>query len=109
MIRESGRGESGCMMEINEEGIPALTIDDIMARYGWDAVDVIKMDIEGSEKSVFEGDYTNWLPKTRVLFTGLHEHKSPGCTKVLNDVLKNYNFERDKSDEYEVFINRDLI
>jgi FkbM family methyltransferase len=36
------------------EKVPALTIDRIMTEYGIDFVDILKIDIEGSEKEVFE-------------------------------------------------------
>jgi FkbM family methyltransferase len=35
--------------------VPALPIDDLLAEHGWDKVDFIKMDIEGSEVAGLEG------------------------------------------------------
>ncbi|MBN1888132.1 MAG: FkbM family methyltransferase [Thermoflexales bacterium] len=35
--------------------VPALTVDDLLARLGWDRVDLIKMDIEGSEVAAIRG------------------------------------------------------
>lgn len=104
-----GKGESGYMAMESEDGLLALTIGEIMAKYDWDQVDFIKMDIEGSEKSVFEQNYEAWLPKTKVLMVELHEQKAPGCSKALDDALAHYNFKRSKSGEYEVLINLDLI
>lgn len=107
-IIDNGRGQSGYEARENIDGLSAITIADIMKIKKWDRIDILKMDIEGSEKSVFENDYEYWLPKTKLLFIELHEHKAPGCTQVLNNALYKYNFERSTSGEYEVLVNRNL-
>ena len=108
-IMDYGKGESGYVTEENVNGFAAITIGDILSNYKWDMVDVIKMDIEGSEKSVFETNSEIWLPKTKILFVELHERKAPGCTKIFNDAVSNFNFKRSKSGEYEVLVNLDLL
>ncbi len=35
--------------------VPALTVDDLLSRLGWDRVDFIKMDVEGSEVAALRG------------------------------------------------------
>jgi len=104
-----GKGETGYLAEESEEGIAALTIVDIMKKYQWNHIDILKIDIEGSEKSVFETNFESWLPKTKILFVELHERKAPGCTEVFNHAVSKYNFKRSKSGEYEVLVNLDLI
>lgn len=51
--------------------VSALTMDDIMRRAGIDAIDVLKMDIEGAELPILEGRPA-WLKKVRVLLAELH-------------------------------------
>lgn len=111
VVKDYGKGASGYVTERSStgEGMSSITISDIMERYHWDNIDILKMDIEGSEKSVFEKNYENWLPKTKILFVELHEQKAPGCSKVFNDAIDKYNFEWSRSGEYEVLINRDLV
>jgi len=110
-INDYGMGDTGYVTEptTSENGMPSITISDIMKKYHWAKIDILKMDIEGSEKSVFEKNYEYWLPKTKVLFVELHERKSPGCTNVLRKAISNYNFTWQKSGEYEVLINNDLF
>lgn len=108
-MKDYGRGESGYIAEESENGIPAITILDIMNKASWETIDVLKMDIEGSEKSVFENDYELWLSKTKVLFVELHERKVPGCTAAFNQATSKYNFQRTKSGEYEVLVNQDFF
>jgi FkbM family methyltransferase len=102
---DNGRGESGYEMKIDDEGCAAVTIPGIMEQYGWNSIDLVKIDIEGSEKSVFEGEVEKWLPKTKVLFVELHEMKAPGCTAAMHKALEPYDFLHQKSGEYEVLIN----
>ncbi len=45
--------------------VRAITIDDIMGQFGMTAIDILKIDIEGAEKDVFEGDVDSWLPQNR--------------------------------------------
>lgn len=110
-INDYGMGATGYETKptMSVDGMPSITVSDIMKKYHWDKIDVLKMDIEGSEKSVFERNYKEWLPKTKVLFIELHERKSPGCTDTLKKAISNYNFNWKSSEEYEVLINRDLI
>ena len=107
-ILDNGRGESGYEVAASKNGLPAVTISNIMKKYNWESIDILKMDIEGSEHSVLESNFEEWLPKTKVLFIELHEHKSPGCTSTLRDVLQKYDFDWNKSGEYEVIVNKNI-
>jgi FkbM family methyltransferase len=109
VLNDHGKGATGYVAEENEDGMAAVTISDIMKKYSWETIDVIKMDIEGSEISVFEKNYDYWLKNTKILLIELHERKAAGCTAVFNKAVGNYNFERSKSGEYEVLVNKDLI
>ncbi len=106
---DTGRGQSGYEMKTDNAGLPAITIGDIIQIYGWQSIDIIKMDIEGSEKSVFEGETESWLPHVKIMFVELHDRKVPGCSAALFNALKKYNFSHEKSGEYEVLINKDLM
>jgi FkbM family methyltransferase len=52
--------------------VDAVTIPDIIAQFGIDRIDYIKMDIEGAEESVFQAD-ASWLDRTRMLNIEVHE------------------------------------
>ena len=51
----------------NPDAIPAVSIEFIMREQGWATIDILKLDIEGSEKEVFESGYEYWLPRTRAV------------------------------------------
>lgn len=60
--------------------VPAVTIDSIMSEYKIDNIDILKIDIEGAEKEVFESS-ESWLVKVNSIIAELHEHMKPGCTR----------------------------
>ncbi|MFN5345577.1 MAG: FkbM family methyltransferase, partial [Bacteroidota bacterium] len=50
--------------ENTSDSLPAFSIHSIMQEQGWSTLDVLKLDIEGSEKEVFEKNVEEWLPHT---------------------------------------------
>jgi len=55
----------------NSVVVQALTIDQILCTLGWDTIDLIKIDIEGSEKELFSKN-TEWLYKVNNLIIEAH-------------------------------------
>jgi FkbM family methyltransferase len=60
--------------------VRGLTVDALMAEYGLDGIDLLKIDIEGAEREVFE-DTSAWIGRVRSLIVELHEHYKPGCNR----------------------------
>jgi len=86
-VVDKGFGESGFMIEEvtskNESDVDGISIPDIMKSQKWDTVDIIKMDIEGTEKTILSHDIS-WMKKCKLLIIELHEEMMPGVTKVFN-------------------------
>src|SRR5262249_54066304 len=61
---------------------PAVTVDELLRKSGADFVDVLKIDIEGAEKEVFENAST-WIEKIRAIMIELHDRFRPGCSRAL--------------------------
>ena len=76
----------------NENTIKAISIEEIMKRYDLKQIDILKIDIEGSEKEMFEKNYEKWLPLTKTIVIELHDWMRPGCSKSVFKALGNYNF-----------------
>ena len=70
-------------------------------------IDILKVDIEGVEKEVFEGNYQYWLPKTRCLMVELHDRLTCGSSKMVFKAISEYEFAYAQSGENLVFINMD--
>ena len=94
--------------ETNEDNgatIQALTIMHIMQQYDMPHIDVLKLDIEGSEKDVFEEGYENWLPKTKLLIVELHDKMKKGCSRSVFNAVNKYDFSFDIKGENIIFTN----
>ena len=96
LIKDVGLGNWGFMIEesntSSKDSIKAYTIDDLIKQFDIDHIDILKVDIEGSEKELFECNYEKWLPKTKVLIIELHDRMRQGCSKSFFKALSNYNF-----------------
>ena len=86
----------------------AKSIEDILAIKGWDSVDILKLDIEGSEIDVFNKGFESWLPKVKLLIIELHEKMKPGCTEVFERAVNQYDFNKTSFGENEVYVNKEL-
>lgn len=92
----------------NPNAVSAISIETIMRNEGWYTIDILKMDIEGSEKEVFESSYEYWLPKTRMLIIELHDNMKNGTSKSLFAAISKYDFSFDMRDENLIFTNTSI-
>ena len=76
----------------NGPTIEALTMEDLMAIGGTEHVDILKLDIEGAEKELFESNYEAWLGNVRVLMIELHDQFVAGCSGAFNRAVGRYQF-----------------
>jgi len=86
---DPGLGEWGFMTQAGatEEGygeilheIQGMTVDTIMKEQGIEHIDILKIDIEGAEREVFE-DPSSWIDKVDALIVELHERMKSGCNR----------------------------
>jgi FkbM family methyltransferase len=77
-------GKWGMVVEESaDQGIiEAISIQDLIDKYALDRIDVLKLDIETSEKQVFSSNYTTWLPRVRLLIIELHDNLEQGCSRA---------------------------
>jgi len=69
--------------------VDAVTLDAFMDKINFERIDVLKIDIEGAEKEVFESSY-NWIGKVRIIMAELHDGLRPGCSKAFSDATKSF-------------------
>ena len=93
-IKDVGLGNWGFMIEETNKSTPnsikAFTINSIMEQFSLNHIDILKIDIEGSEKELFQEGYESWLSKTKVLIVELHDNMRDGCSKSFFKALNNY-------------------
>ena len=80
--------------------IPGVTVLDLMKAAGFPRIDVLKVDIEGSEVEVFGPGSERWLPLTRNIAVELH---GPECERVVTAALVPYRHELDHCGELTVY------
>ena len=110
-IVDTGKGNNSFIVEElsapAKDSISAVSIEDIINEKKWKSVDILKLDIEGSEKNVFEKNYESWLPLVRVLIIELHDRIINGCSETVFKALANYNFSTALKGENYIFTNID--
>lgn len=74
------------VVEDPQGAIRATTIDAIMADFRLDYIDVLKVDIEGCEKEVFE-NCRHWIDRVGCILIELHERLKPGCYEAVEHAL----------------------
>jgi FkbM family methyltransferase len=84
----------------------AVTINQILAESGFQEIDILKLDIEGAEKEIFEASCEAWLSRTKVLIIELHEYFREGINKAFNEAIAKYDFEQFKKGEKVILIRR---
>ncbi|MCJ7644911.1 MAG: FkbM family methyltransferase [Candidatus Aminicenantes bacterium] len=52
--------------------IPGVTLKEIMAQHRWEQIDILKLDIEGSEKVLFSSRCEEWIDNVKVIIMELH-------------------------------------
>lgn len=88
-----------------ENAIKALSVYEIMKQQDWSTIDILKLDIEGTEKNIFEKNYESWLPFVRVLIVELHDRMIEGSSEAVFNTISKYNFTKEIKGENHIFFN----
>lgn len=112
-VYDKGHGEAAFMVE--EPGyeqaqkplsqVPAYTIPQLAEKLGTSSIDLIKMDVEGAEKELFENNADEWLPHTKMLVVETHDRYKPGTSKALFTALLRHRFLLEVRGENLIFYN----
>lgn len=94
VCNEDGREKCAVQVKECEEGetpdIYAIDIDSLLKKDNVTTIDLLKMDIEGSETVVFSKNYQNWLAKVKNIVIELH---GPECEQALFKALSPYKYD----------------
>ncbi|WP_152682759.1 FkbM family methyltransferase [Caenimonas sp. SL110] len=86
-LTDPGRGQHGFITRDDAQSgsggadvglVRAVCIEELLATHGVDQIDLLKVDIEGSEKEVFEASQ-GWIDRVSVVIVELHDRFKPGC------------------------------
>lgn len=107
-IRDAGRGYWEAMVEevasIQEGSFESVTIGELLKNSGYERIDILKLDIEGSEKEIFSDKYEDWLSKVNIIIMELHDRFRPGCSEAVYSALNKYNFNNYIKGDNTIFI-----
>jgi len=114
-IKDTGHGNWAFMTEpISVESkketpiVKSISVNEIMKQYDLGTLDIVKIDIEGYEKEVFEKNSESWLPYTRCLIIELHDRMKKGCSKSFFSAISQHDFSFFHRGENLIFINNKL-
>lgn len=98
-VRECGQGSAA--------EVATVTMDQLLGRLG--GADIVKIDIEGAEESVFARRDLGWVDGVGVILIELHERKRPGITQAVFRALEPRSRSVRKIGEYDVFDLQGLL
>ncbi len=73
--------------------VEAISVADILSEYKIEFIDVLKIDIEGSEYFVFDETSENWIDKVGVFIIELHDYLIEGVSERVINRLRSFGFE----------------
>lgn len=109
VIKEENSGNWGFVTEefnlesVDSHVITAISINEIIDTYNIEQIDILKIDIEGSEKELFEINFENWLKITKVLIIELHDGLKQGASKSFFKAISKYDFNMSRKNENLIF------
>jgi len=86
-IIESRKKETG-------ETVGALTMNKLFLIAKTKNIDILKLDIEGSELDLFSENYDSWLGRINTIIIELHDSFRKGCSEVFYKATDHYNFQK---------------
>jgi FkbM family methyltransferase len=90
MVGEMGSGKDMITPYHKERCLTkTVTIEKLIKDYSLAKIDILKMDIEGSEKEVFNNCF-GWIDNVNVIIVELHERMKRGCNKSFNKIKKRF-------------------
>lgn len=84
--------------------VRAFTVSDIMRECGVDKIDLLKLDIEGSEKEVLSNS-GSWIKHVSAMSVELHDRFKPGCSRAFFNAVTDFPVELRRGEK--VLVARD--
>lgn len=71
------------------EAVDALGLEDLMVQFGLDRIDLLKIDIEGAEKTVFNHSQ-GWIGKVGIIIAEMHDRINMGCSRSFYNAIDDF-------------------
>jgi len=86
--------------------IPGWSLESLLRQFHFPYIDLLKIDIEGAEKILFNNKIIPVLRKTRLIIIELHDSISPGSSKAFFETLKILDYDLSVSGESIIIHNK---
>lgn len=87
--------------------IETVTIPDLISKYSIDQIDLLKIDIEGSEFELFKYESETWLPFVKMIMVEVHDQIKEGCSSMIDGVVLPFGFSKFTSKELTIYLRND--
>jgi FkbM family methyltransferase len=110
-VIDNGYGEAGYMIKPGEgkNMVKGYTIEQIMQLMHASSIDLLKIDIEGTEKEIFEKGAEAWVPFTKIIMIETHDRYKKGSSKAVFNTIGKYDFSLELSGENMILYNNQLV
>ena len=69
--------------------VEALTVDDVMKRFEFERIDLLKLDVEGAEREIFATS-ARWIDRVEMIVAELHDRYREGCTAAFEEATASF-------------------
>ncbi len=101
----SGPAADGSKLAADADPIRAVTVTDVMREFGLGTIDLLKVDIEGSEKELFAAP-DDWIEHVDAICMELHDRFKPGCTRTFFGAVTDFAIELRRGEDVLVLRDR---
>jgi FkbM family methyltransferase len=78
--------------KVGPDTVEAVSLGDLRDQFQLHRLDLVKIDIEGSEKEVMEQNTESWIPHTDTILIEFHDRFRPGTSLAFFKTMVRYNF-----------------
>ena len=112
-IKEGGSGSWSFTTEevssTDDYDVKAIDLNSILKENNAETIDILKLDIETSEKELFENIDTKLLDKINVIIIELHDYIKPGCSDAFYNATSGQKWKEFKEGEKVILIKEHLF
>lgn len=100
----SASGRAKASSAPRPEPVPAVTVTDILRDYDLERIELLKVDVEGSEKEIFSASEP-WISSVEAICMELHDRFKAGCSRSFFEAVKDFPIELRRGED--VLVMRD--
>lgn len=107
-IRSLDASPNGFQVEEDPHGdLSAMSVGDLLVKYNLPRIDLLKIDVEGSEKAIFQSPgAAKWLESVEMILIETHDRIEAGCSKAVSQAVAGlFDFHGHRG-EYELYVRR---